>query len=517
LALFYLFLLSGILFPVNSDIDKASLPFLKWMGPGKPGTYQEYLRKKVDRPYFIKEIVSFPSQSRNDQIPAPEERKIMILVNSQTFQNLSGRILRYSGDLNNQGYTVEVFEYSGGNPANLKSFIVSRNQNLRGCVFIGNLPVAWYEVEDDYFEYGYAEFPCDLYYMDLDGKWQDMDGNGQYDSHQDGSGDRQPEIFIGRIDASGMEGDEIEILNNYFDKNHEFWSGNLFVHQYGLTYTEDDWSIYSDMVNDITHLYPGRYEAITAPDTDRNDYLENRLQNVKYEFIQLACHSSSTAHYFVRNGLLYSNEIKNAPPQGLAYNLFCCSALRFTDYNCLGKSYVFNQGRKALTVVGSTKTGSMLEFGYFYQSLGLGNPVGGALKEWFNQIAPYDPYDLFWHYGMTILGDPLMVMMSGEKDIYPPLNLNGSLEENFSFFLTEYINVLTWDPNPLNDGIAIVGYRIYLIEQDGVSLIQDLDLNANEFLHRFVDKSKKYVYGLVSFKTNGDESWPAIVEVGERH
>ena len=34
-------------------------------------------------------------------------------------------------------------------------------------MFVGDLPAAWYECEI----WGHEEFPCDLYYMDLDGSW----------------------------------------------------------------------------------------------------------------------------------------------------------------------------------------------------------------------------------------------------------------------------------------------------------------------------------------------------------
>ena len=507
--------LACFLFLHTAELDKSGFPFLKWKGPGKPGTFEEYISKQVPEPEYVKKIVS------RDRIPGKgtrllsEEKKIMVLASKKTFQNLSGRILRYCSDVNAQGYTVELYEYSGIDPAGLKSFLVSGRENLRGSVFIGNLPVAWYEVEDDYFEYGYAEFPCDLYYMDLDGAWEDLDGDGRLDSHQDGIGDREPEIFVGRIDASGTEGDEIDLLSLYFDRNHKYRSGGMVALCYGLTYTEDDWSIYSDMVNDISSLYPGRYDAITAPATDRNDYLENRLLNVKYDFVQLACHSSSTAHYFTRNGLLVSQDIRDGPPQALAYNLFCCSALRFTDFNCLGKAYVFNAGRKALTVVGSTKTGSMLEFSYFYQAMDAGNPVGPALKEWLRCIAPYDIFDVFWHYGMTILGDPVLVVRPGEREIGPPVNAGGSLEENCSLLSTEYINVLTWESSFLNAGQEITGTRLYVIEPDADTWLQDLELQQIEYLHRRVDPGKRYVYALVNINSLGQESWPAVVEIFE--
>jgi hypothetical protein len=310
-----------------------------------------------------------------------------------------------------------------------------------------------------------------------------------------------------------MEGNEIKILSEYFDKNNEFWTGGNLSLRYGLTYTEDDWSMYDDMVHDIHHLYGSQYENIIAPNTDRNDYLDNRLKNVKYEYIQLSCHSNSKAHYFTREGLLYSNEAKNAPPQGLGYNLFCCSALRFTDSNFIGGAYIFNSGRKALVTIGSSKSGSMLEFRYFYQSLKNNNPVGVALKEWFEKIAPYDIYDLFWHYGMTILGDPLIRFIGKEENVYPPLNLSGSAAENHSLLLKEYVNVLNWNSNPANDKVEISGYRIYLVDEKGCDILADVGQDIREYIHRGVDYGQKYLYAVVSRGADGVESQPALIEI----
>jgi hypothetical protein len=508
----------GFLLAVNIGAEeqasnKAGIPILKWTGPGQPGSYAEYRSHHRDFPFQVEEIDVPSSLLKKNTTRLTLENKIMIFVNSQVYQKLSGKINRYVTDIGLQGYAVHLFEYTGGNAKGLKNFIKDRKQNLLGCVFIGDFPAAWYEVEDDYYEYGYAQFPCDLFFMDLDGKWLDRDGNGIFDLHADGPGDRQPEIFIGRIDASRMDGNQFEHLAYYFDKNHEYWEGNIYLLQFGLTYTEDDWSQYDDIVHDISCLYPGNYKFIKAPDTSRNDYLENRLNNILYEFIQLACHSNSSAHYFTRGGVLNSLDVRNAPPQGMAFNLFCCSALRFTDLNCLGDAYIFNQGVKTLAVIGSTKTGSMLEFRHFYQALRNRYPIGLALKKWFEMIAPYDDYDLFWHYGMTILGDPMLVLLYQQRDVYPPVELDVSQVENRSLLLREYVNLVSWKSNPLNIETEISAYRIYWLSEGELQPISIVDGQTEEFFHRGVNNGARYIYGVASIRNDGLESFPALVEI----
>ncbi|GAJ16437.1 unnamed protein product, partial [marine sediment metagenome] len=97
---------------------------------------------------------------------------------------------------------------SGGTAEDMKAQLVSLNMsyNVTGAVLIGDLPVAWfYHIHDIAGNYE-EEFPCDLFLMDLDGEWNDTNGDGMYDIHTNGSGDTAPEIYVGRIDASNIPG-----------------------------------------------------------------------------------------------------------------------------------------------------------------------------------------------------------------------------------------------------------------------------------------------------------------------
>ena len=249
--------------------------------------------------------------------------------------------------------------------------------------------------------------------------------SGVYDTHTGGLGDTAPEIFLGRIDASRMTGDaEDTQINDYLDKLHAWYSLQLPMTNYALTYTEDDWSSLSYFWTDIGYAFPDN-EAIKAPDTDRDDYSDNRLTSPVYQFIQLSCHSNAFQHYFTRGGTLNGPAIKAIPPKALFYNLFCCSAMRYTSSDFLGGAYVFNPSTTALATIGSTKTGSMLNFWAFYQPLGEGKTLGQAFNDWFNTIAPYSYSEICWHYGMTITGDPLVVPVASEPSNIVLIQPNG--------------------------------------------------------------------------------------------
>lgn len=457
--LFLLLTLNILWADSNADelIDYSQVKKLKWVGPGKPGTYSEYIAIHPLVPIEIKSV----DLPRLFFVPEPDAPRVLVFVNATLYPNIQVKLERYVADMEVQGYAVDLYTCNYGTAEQLKQFITEHSTGLAGCVLIGDIPCAWYEVENDYDEYGYAEFPCDLFLMDLDGEWRDdrSDGpmqEGVYDGHLSGSGDEGPEIFVGRIDASRISGDtEANLTNNYLDKLHQFYMGGISQTDYALTYTEDDWSEYPEFWEDISYAYPEN-GAIKAPATNRDDYRNNRLASATYEFIQLACHSNSGGHKFERGGWLSSNAVKSVPPQALFYNLFCCSALRFTDDNCLGGAYLFNQSNTSLATIGSTKTGSMLVFHKFYSVLGEEKFFGEAFKEWFDYLAPYSQNEIYWHYGMTIIGDPLV------EPCAPPLSLQPD-------------NLISLSP-----ASGYIGDNIYNLTGFGQTKIVNIDFNMTQ-------------------------------------
>ena len=228
---------------------------------------------------------------------------------------------------------------------------------------------------------------------------------------------------------------ELQGMMDYLDKNHNYWTGLTAINlQKGLTYTDKDWADYNDFLYDIQYLYTN-YDAVTAYNSycNKTDYL-NRLSGGVYEFVQLSCHSSWEKHYMYGTSanytLIYTNEIFNLPPKAIAYNLFCCSGVRWTNTDTdgfLGGAYVYHTGSKAMASVGSTKTGSMLGFSDFYISLSNDGAIGQALKNWWLSYvgSTHDFDETCWFYGMSIIGDPLTdPMYDAPFVIVPPDNIN---------------------------------------------------------------------------------------------
>ena len=347
--------------------------------------------------------------------------KYLIICNSAIYKSLQDKIIRYAEDINyGLNYNVKIYAVDNANHTDVKSILISEQEDLVGATFVGDIDEAYYETENDFNKYGYRSWPCDLYYMDLDGNWGDSDGNEIFDTH---TGNVNPEIFIGRISAKGLSqlGSEAFLLGNYFDKNHRYWIGeNYLKKKYSLAYTDSDWASLSSFTT-ISILYGSDKNEICKygdPNFGKSNYTE-RLQNDRYEFVQLAAHSAPTMH-LINGEYLQSSEICSLNINSYGLNLFCCSACNWTVPNNLAGSYIMNTESKVLSIVGSTKTGSMLGFNQFYLPLSQGETIGAALKQWWNYYCgnSHDLQKIYWHYGLSIIGDPLINYHYDTRDLY---------------------------------------------------------------------------------------------------
>ncbi|HSW44305.1 MAG TPA: hypothetical protein VLM89_01910, partial [Phycisphaerae bacterium] len=138
---------------------------LHWAGPpgSRPGPCAEYLAQNPALPIQLRDVTS---ELAGEDEPLSDARAgvdIAILVNSALHPSITSALCAYKADLQAEGYAVTITTSTYGTPAQVKAWIQGRYSiGAEGIVLIGSIPVAWYSFEGD-------EFPCDLYYMDLDG------------------------------------------------------------------------------------------------------------------------------------------------------------------------------------------------------------------------------------------------------------------------------------------------------------------------------------------------------------
>lgn len=346
-----------------------------------------------------------------DRIEVPAIGRIYILVNESLYGEIRSHLDQYLSDVVDAGYSVEVYTVLGGTPEDIRSFLQDGlPYDLIGCVFVGDVPEPWYEIYNCWGTGYNEEFPMDLFYMDLDGMWTDSDDDGIYDGH---SGDVAPEIWVGRLKASNIYGDEASLIKNYFEKNHRYRTGELTTPRRALIYIDDDWVSMADGVNSsLSEIYNGMTDVVVDGATTTAEDYKSRIAE-GYEWVHLQCHGSTGGHTFKigsnwTGGTVYSTDYTLIDPPVFFYQLFVCSGARYVEPNYLAGSCIFTDDY-GLLALGSTKTGSMLWFSDFYGNLAEGDCVGEAFRRWFMEYGEYEPC---WFYGLAIIGDPTLIPAS---------------------------------------------------------------------------------------------------------
>ena len=93
-------------------------------------------------------------------------------------------------------------------------------------------------------------------------------------------------------------------------------------------------------------------------------------------------------------------------------------------------------------------------------------------------------------------------------NIAPPLNLTAEQFKNQSLLQTEYINKLTWEKNPRNQGKNITSYKIYRYENRQLIFLGEVDSSTFTYLHRKAGRRVETTYGITAVNDQGDESSP---------
>jgi hypothetical protein len=225
-----LFLIAILVLAAAQD----NVTLLRWAGPddSKPESFEEWIKLHPYTDFFY----------TLDYIKHGDRAGNIAIFTEQSIANaLTTDLNRLTSSLQTEGYTVYSYQMTGGTPETLRTMLQNlyNGNGLDGALFIGNLPIAWFEVANDFNQYGYADFPIDLFFMDLDGTWLDTmnTGNGKYDGH---TGNVHPDIFVGRLYPTGL-GDDTLLLQNYFRKNNSFRHDTLLLTQRALVFVDDDW------------------------------------------------------------------------------------------------------------------------------------------------------------------------------------------------------------------------------------------------------------------------------------
>ncbi|MCJ7424898.1 dockerin type I domain-containing protein [Candidatus Bathyarchaeota archaeon] len=360
---------------------------------------------------------------------------IYVLVETSLFGGIEASLIQYAKDLEFiDGFSVRIYTVSTDNATAIRSFLQQALPiGLVGCLLVGDIPEAYYEYAN--YESGtHIIFQTDLYFMDLDGVWNDTDGNGWYDTH---SGEVCAEIWVGSLKPSMVYGDDILLLNNYFRKNHLYRTGELTLPRRALI----DLDVYDGWGELFVDSIRAAYEDIVLVNDDEatvaSDYRERLLEG--YEWIYLASHGSPGSHTFELHGdwdgSILGTDYRYIDPHTFFYIYNVCFTT--AGYNSVAGSAIFAD-TYGLLFIGSRDSAdtSLQTHQYreeFYEALSEGKCIGEAYLEdirLYEDMRMVDPeYKIPGvEYGWQIVGDPSL-HISGTASLHESdVNRDGKID-----------------------------------------------------------------------------------------
>jgi hypothetical protein len=352
---------------------------------------------------------------------APKGR-VCLVVADNIYDAIASNLVVYQQDLTSDGFTVTTYRFTSGAAESLRSFLAGlRNEpsSLVGAVLIGDIPYIVYEMMQDWGDGDppeYDDFPCDMFYMDLNGRWADAleqgqvhAGNGKYDTH---TGDTNLEIWVSRLKTSTLPslGSETQVLTDYFLRNHGYRQGLIHPAYRSLIFDDDDWV--ADGTYDtqaISRIYcNSAADRVDDPEaTTASAYLGRLGQG--YELVHTRSHGYTGGHMYYRDSKAYSDWVMTSDyigldPSTLFYSVYVCTAADYTVSDYLAG--VAALGGSGLLAWSSSKTGGMWYDDPFYLALANGACFGQAFRDWFNKAKGWYPEEAprYW-YGMELIGD----------------------------------------------------------------------------------------------------------------
>jgi len=280
--------------------------------------------------------------------------------------------------------------------------------------------------------------PCDLYYADLDGTWNEDDDDRWGEALQDQI-DMYADVYVGRapVNTTAEVSRFVNKILTYEgspsgdDQPTDFQEKLLFLAEVLWTDPWTDSAICKDMIDDDS--VPSRFDPITKLYQTNGQLTKSRTiseLNAGYNIVNHNGHAWYTSMSIGSSGL-YSSDfdgLTNAPRYGVWYSIGCWASA--IDYNCISEHWVNAPDGGGIAFIGNTRygwgspgnpgfgTSDEYDREFFNQLFNEGHEHIGvthaAHKDAFVGLAKNNAYYRYCLYELVLLGEPEMRIWTEE-------------------------------------------------------------------------------------------------------
>ena len=429
-----------------------------------------------------------------------ETQTIAVLVDENTYHQVTSEIERYVKDIEDDlKANVLLYHQNWQNPEEVRNRLLSlKDKNLRGAVLIGEIPAAYFETTT--WCRLRPGFVSDRYYMDLESDDlftdEDEDGKFELDDYYGGEDKLGEIIWVGRIKppVGGTKG--IDLIKDYFDRNHQYRTGKTSPTKTLLVYSPNIPELPPPMIQEGDRMVEGTPRVLTlekylenirddltlhgssnilysSSEIDilvgslRDEYLE-ALQK-EYEILSFEAHGTPTSQSF-KDGPITFEDIETICPKPYFYFLNSCSNGDFSRENYIGGHYLFDgNGLLVYTLAAPSIFSRVGNMRIHIQPLALGQTFG-------------ETFVLNFHWGgIGTLGLPEVILGDPTLSIRPKMGIPrvevdsteidfGEIKIDFGKLLEDIENMPVPPPgDPLKNFVEeeVVGKEMVRIKNTG--------------------------------------------------